>query len=565
MNFCWSAPPKIVFSSSTLTPLFPSPLSCKKNRGRPSFALINRKKIQSKRIPVCPAVGLTEEEGLCDQEPQDHSSLLLLPPQPTPPQLPLLSEQKQEQEHQQEHQLLLQENLRRLQYFPFAKGSNNLITCSSNSGKSHFLSQIVKHRQKFFQLHEQIHRVVYVNGNKADHSFEHPWVKETENKSFPLEVISLSLEDFTDYGSILQKGDILVVDDLFEITDSINFILKYGSHHFGLYTFFVTQSCLSSRLYRLLASVHNLILLFGNSATSRLAQHLTQVYFLSTDTKSYLKSLFSVAETQHDIICLKLNTVASYPPHRHILALSRLQGLYQDEPPYCFAYPELGREEDLLRSGQLLPGQINADMSAQLPKLDGNFLVDEAYILLPASRVQTGSSSSISDTTANPDASGHGENGQGRIRGDKKKSTQLCMEEKIKHWNNMALFLESEIESTFPLRRWGVAKNLMREILRCSDLCISSDYRSIFLQHKPKLQFSVIDFLSAATRKAGPGENDERLVLFRPLVQVLLRHNVPRAFIQNKLLLPNERTTSFFRPEQQKRRHSRKDFHRWEK
>jgi len=124
-----------------------------------------------------------------------------------------------------------------------------------------------------------------------------------------------------------------------------------------------------------------------------------------------------------------------------------------------------------------------------------------------------------------------------------------CLKDKEKKWNDMTRYIEMEIESTFPFKKWNAAKNLARELLRCNELCISLDYRSVFIREKPKLTFIIVDFLMAATRKAGPGETVHKVIEYKPLVQVLLRHRVPHTFIVNKLMLPSTSA-----PVQQRRR-----------
>jgi hypothetical protein len=80
----------------------------------------------------------------------------------------------------------------------------------------------------------------------------------------------------------LQRNDLLVLDDILQPDETIQYIITYGAHHIQLASVFVvTQSCLGSPLYSLIKSVHNLVLLFGNSATTRLAQHLIQSFFFA--------------------------------------------------------------------------------------------------------------------------------------------------------------------------------------------------------------------------------------------------------------------------------------------
>ncbi len=118
----------------------------------------------------------------------------------------------------------------------------------------------------------------------------------------------------------------------------------------------------------------------------------------------------------------------------------------------------------------------------------------------------------------------------------------------MRQWDEMNEALESEIEAAFQFAKWNVAKNLMREILKCPQVCISSDF---CLAHTDGKDFSIIDFLQVATRQAGPNEgeggrrsgdrrknNRENFVLsFVPLLAVLLANSAPVSYIKNKHLL----------------------------
>ena len=404
-----------------------------------------------------------------------------------------------------------------VKYAVFPRCSINLVTCSSNSGKTRFLKNIVAHRAHFFQDFESIQRIVYCNGNRRDHSVQHPWTSiasdSAQDSDIELPVVSLLLEDFTELGSTLHANDIVILDDLLQLTEEVQFIIKYGAHHFNLFVFLVTQTCLSSPLYSLIQSTHNIILIFGNTATTRLAQHLVQSFFLCSDTKAYLKAIFGIAEKQQDVVVLKLNGVASYRPHSDVLALARVQGLFEEDPPYCFVYPELGRA-DKLES----PDCLKLAMEADMPELKGAYL-NEAFVLIPAHRVRQ-----MSNVSAQVDPDDN--------------EADNCLKEKRQNWNDMALFLEKEIENSFPLKRWTAAKNLTRELLRCNDLCVSSDFRTVFVRQRPKWKFIIIDFLQVATRKSGPQEAaSPKVLMYRPLVNILLRHDTPETFIINKQLL----------------------------
>ncbi len=66
----------------------------------------------------------------------------------------------------------------------------------------------------------------------------------------------------------------------------------------------------------------------------------------------------------------------------------------------------------------------------------------------------------------------------------------------------MVEFLEAEIESSFPFKRWIHAKNLLRELLRCPDLCITADYKRCFIKdHKRKNSATSVVVAAAAAAK----------------------------------------------------------------
>jgi len=442
-------------------------------------------------------------------------------------------------------------------YHPFAKGSINLITCSSNSGKTRFLTEVVRHRHRFFQNSESIRRVVYVNGNSQDHGFSNPWADDPlftstdtpadapetpvlnsedplltadPSSSAPLQVVSLPLEDFRDLGETLNAYDILVLDDVLQLTDQIKFVLSYGAHHFQLFVFVVTQSCLRSKLYGIVQTAHNIVLLFGNSGVSRLAQHLAQSFFLCSDTKAYLKAIFGLAEFQQDIVLLKLNSVASYRPHSNVLALTRVQGLFEEETPFCYVYPELGRSDQLetpSAAGWTMAGNPGSPrgvaFEGRLPSVGGRFL-EGAFVLLPATQVRQLNSE---PEDVDPSAAGPADD------------PNECLKRTKELWDKMALAVEREVEQSFHSRRWLAAKNLARAMLLCDNLCVSADNRTISIRKNPKMRFGIIDFINVATRRAAPGENpnSKQVSTYKPLVDILLKNDVPQTFIVNKLFL----------------------------
>jgi len=247
-----------------------------------------------------------------------------------------------------------------------------------------------------------------------------------------------------------------------------------------------------------------------------------------------------------------------------VLALTRVQGLFEEDPPYLFLYPELGHAEHLLppdpmpsaastsgaataaaAAGKSGSGLKSVHFAGELPRIQGSFL-EEAFILLPASRVrqiEAKTEDTQYDNDDDDDGYPFGQDGevhdtQDDEGGEKVAQAKACLKEKRRQWADLNAFLKREIEESFPVRRWVPARNLTREILRCKEICVTPDRRQVFVHARPKQRFSIIDFLSLATRKSGPGEQEsDKVRAYAPLVNILLKNNVPETYFINRLLL----------------------------
>ena len=260
---------------------------------------------------------------------------------------------------------------------PFPRASVNLITCASNSGKTHLLQKIFLHPGAFIEDHASIRRVIYINCNKRDIGFIHPWHhyaatqqqqqdKQQQQEQQPdlaanlhspspppsvinFELLSLGIEELGEFEDVVERGDVVILDDLLILSEAVHHLVNYAAHHYNLTVFIVTQSCLASPLYSLVSSVHNIVLFFKNSSTLRLAHHLLHQYFYCSATKKYLRDIFAQAERDKCILVLKINCVATSPHHKAVLAYSHIESLFADPattllllPPHCRVYPELG-------------------------------------------------------------------------------------------------------------------------------------------------------------------------------------------------------------------------------
>jgi hypothetical protein len=206
--------------------------------------------------------------------------------------------------------------------------------------------------------------------------------------------------------------------------------------------------------------------------------------------------------------------VATSALHRSILAFSGVENLFaeqQQQPlrwkpaadapaavaatpattkattlPFCAVYVETKYREDMLQASLMRKVCLPAK------SVSAGFTSDESFVLVPLQNMQVGNDYDNDDDDDDNDDVGGGD-------GSPKKK-KVCLQ---RQWDEMNRQLESEIETGFDFAKWNVAKNLMREILKCPQVCISSDFCLAYVNQQ---EFSIIDFLQVATRKSGPGE-----------------------------------------------------------
>ena len=181
----------------------------------------------------------------------------------------------------------------------FCPQSINLFVSPSNSGKTHFIKTILSKPELYFLPH-QIERVVYINANPSA-LCEPPLVDNIE---------ILNLDDL-DNAEYFCEADCVIIDDLLTLTPSVLKFIKYNIHHQNLTCFLLTQSLIADKLYSLTYLVHNLVLFFNTSSASRTVLELLHQFFISSQTKDYLRQIISSAEKDQSIVCIKLNRVAS--------------------------------------------------------------------------------------------------------------------------------------------------------------------------------------------------------------------------------------------------------------
>lgn len=371
----------------------------------------------------------------------------------------------------------------------FPDRSVNLVTSASNSGKTHLLLHMLKHRDVFFGP-DSVRSILYVNCNlQSSHSEPENPFSEIEDDLPPLTVVNLA--DISNVRDISSPKQVVILDDVVFVNEIITQYITYSANHMDLIVFVVTQGCLSEKLFKLVYKVHNIILLLKNSSGVNLGQFLLGRFFLSKEKKDYLRHVLSKAEAGKHSVVLKLNAVSSSPViYKKIFAFGNVEQLFADENRYCIVYPELGELDQFKEMD--IPSNLDP----------------ETFVLVQAKRVK---------------------------REDQGETAKMKCS-KADKWKEMNDEISSEIRSSFDMKKWKDAFIIFKEILKVEEFCISHDYRTLFIKSKKNIRVSLIDFLTVVTRRSYPSESLEKLSPYVPFVKILIKNNIPSTFIKNQML-----------------------------
>ena len=398
-------------------------------------------------------------------------------------------------------------------FLPFPRNCISLLTAPTNSGKSTYLQHIVEHAHLFFA--EPLNRIIVLNC----HSLVSPYQLEQHPSSpWPLPTIEhYLLEDF--HTDVLEANDLLIVEDLQNVTPNIRLLITAITHHVNLAAcFIVTHSLLGSSQFELLSHVHKVILFLKSAAVARLALYIVRHFFVDPNLKTWLKSILATAESQKAIIHLEINPIAGTASSHH-LVLSHLLELTQPKG-FCILYPHLNtmnvyQEQEIQSSSQ-----VESLDSSVLDTMPDN-LHPDSFILLNAKTVAQWKTAQASAASEEADT-----------------CAQTIGE---KEWTQACHALEDLIHDIVPAKNLFKAKSLVKELLKNPDFCLDLSGRTMHLIDRPRVTFSVLDYVLLATRQSGPNEmlkvNDAQYKLYRIVTKMLLRKNTPTQLIKNKVLL----------------------------
>ena len=286
------------------------------------------------------------------------------------------------------------------------------------------------------------------------------------------------------------------------------------THHCDLTAcFIVTHSLLGSKQFELLSYVHKVILFLKSAAVARLALYIIRHFFVDPNLKAYLKSILGVAESQQAIIHIEINPIAGKSTAHHI-ALSHLLSLTAPKG-FCLLYPHPNNMAAYEKHQEVLDiDSLDSEFLDKVPEQ----LHPDSFVLLNAKAVT-----------------------QWKMQRPQQSTGECAEEAGEREWTEACNTLEDMINDTVPAAKIFKAKSLCKELLKNPQFCLDTSGRMMHFIDKPKITFSVLDYILVAIRQAGPNElvkmNDPNYKLYRTVTKSLLNRNTPTQLIKNKVLL----------------------------
>ncbi len=443
------------------------------------------------------------------------------------------------------------------QYFcPFPTASSTLIVAPPYTGKSYFVKQVLESQEFYFE--RPVEKVVVINCDERVKFYE----LEDPPGSFaderrPLPKVEQCVWDTFDSES-LREGDVVLVDDLQVITPRVRELITALTHHCCLgHLFVVCHGVLGTRMYELLSYVHRVCLFTASTAVVRLGLFIVQRFYVDTELKEFLKSVIAICERQQEILVLEINNLPGNVQPYHV-ALSHLAQLRNPEASFAMAYSYPSRSglyEKLAREKRI--ARLAPKLLEALPAKD--HLPPGSFVILNPSNVQQ----------LRDEAAAFRDNGGDNEDGGESEGSEDCLKKQTEEWNDAVAELEMRIEDFVDPKggKWLLAKNLLKEILRNSNICILDNRKEMMLENNERTRVSILDFVTNCIRRAGPNEDESHgdsreYEIYRLYVRSLLRNLCPKSLFKNKILLEPPRKFSIFgertrRPKKHKHKKTR--------
>lgn len=428
-------------------------------------------------------------------------------------------------------------------FVPFPRNSVNLVVGPTSSGKTYFVTQLLNNYKIYFD--PPVGRIFIILCNERVGP-----MALSSDIDVPIEVTTI--HDFEP--SFLQSGDIVIIDDFYHFNDHVRNTINVCAHHENLSALFIlTHAILSTENFELLQLIHRVFLIMKMGANANLGKFIVGRYYRDPTLKEYLHQVLNFVQRMREVVCLEINPIGSSSHQTDLpcLAMSHLTHLAQDNFCLVYPYPQFdnftpqnnkkarmdnfrGYENDIEdddeeeEEEEQKNDKDNDDDVELDPKQVAKFPYNEktnfpqpTFVAVPVSAVLE------ANRKNNTNKSGHSQ--------------------EKRAWLLTNKLLNNLVSDYFYQDKYKKARNVLREVLRNPDYCITQDGRYFFKNdNKEKTKVSLLDFLTVVLRKAGPRENVFNMTgakrsmfkLYSTYVSELIDRGAPVKMFENRLLLP---------------------------
>jgi len=389
---------------------------------------------------------------------------------------------------------------------PFFPQSVNVVCSATNSGKTTLLINILKNQHLCFVRPVDKAVIVLCNPKVTGEPY-----LELATDDFQIEVLYLS--EFLP-SEHLSSNAVLIFEDVSDLSKDILDCINVFAHHLNLASLFIVcQTIFAEADFKLLLSLaHRIIIFFGGTGGTKLAQHIRQFFFVNSELKEYFKTIISYAERNKNIVLFELNEIAR-KDKPHFLAISNFDDYFEDDsddsvdsdikpakkPTVIF--PHLHKQN--------LYENMFEDNQTDIEGIDPSTLPKGSYLLVKAENVTS--------------------------KKTKKKLSDLNETDCEKDWQILNDNIISDIESGFKFAKHQTAMNLAKYMLKSKFFCFLNNGSSVMIKDQPKTSSPLTDFLHAALRASGPNEvPNPKFVIF---TRFLLKSETPEHLFKNRALL----------------------------
>jgi hypothetical protein len=387
---------------------------------------------------------------------------------------------------------------------PFFPHSVNVVCSATNSGKTTLLINILKNQHLCFV--RPIEKAVIILCNPKVNG--EPYLR-LANDHFQIEVIYLNEFEPLEH---LSANAVVIFEDVSKLSQDILDCINVFAHHLNLASLFIVcQTIFAEDDFKLLLSLtHRIIIFFGGTGGTKLAQHIRQFFFVNSELKEYFKTIISYAERNKNIVLFELNEIAR-KDKPNFLAISGFDSYFDEDESSesstgsvkkpTVVFPHLHKQN--------MYETMFEDNQSEMEGIDPSTLPRGSYMLVKAENVTS-----------------------------KKLKTKLSDSNETdceKDWKSLNDNIIEDIESGLKYDKQQKAKNIAKYMLKSKHFCFLKDGKSVMIKDQPKTDSALLDYLSTAIRSSGPNEiPNPKYLLF---TRFLLMSKTPECFFKNRALL----------------------------